>query len=738
MKKDQSRRSQFSKAALKRAFNPPHDDTAEILHGELVKDPFRPFENFQSPETAAWVARENKNTDDEINTPESKAIQQEIINFFRGAVPRGRRESMAKKYGNIYVSQRKEETDKRYSYFVKDVPDYDAPARALLDPAKIDPSGKTTIGFPSFSPDGKKVAYALNVSGSDKATLKLMDIETGKDIDISYPNFQTNVNHTVQWAADSQGFFYYKYDPGTKSSAASYHKLGTPAAEDKLIYSPGEAEHGGALTIPSKDSTGEPGDFEYIQKYKAINVDETDKVALLYRKRGSDDAFKEIFPMKEGLLTPIEQVNGMLYAITNYKSPNSRLVSIDLNEPAPEKWQDVLPESATDPLKDVVAWQNKLFATYGQESGGQALKVFDLTGKYLHDAPIPDLSSFTLGQTKQDDPTALISYGNFKEDNSVYRYDSNANTLTQVKKSSAPIDLKDAIVELVHAPSKDGTLIPLTVIRGKDTKLDGTAATLLYGYGGFNISLEPNFSPSVAQWVKAGGIYVQAHVRGGGEKGQKWYDGGRLQNKQNVFDDMKAARDFLVKNKYTSTKRIAVQGGSNGGLMALVMAIQTGLKFGAFVAEVPVADMDRFHKGSEEGFSWKSDYGDPEVKKDFNTASKYAPIKNVKKGHKHAPLLIKTDINDDRVLPWHAFKAAATFQTREHPDSQTLLYVRTDGGHSAGMTEEQRFADIAFTRSFLIQKMGPINQDEFKVWEANKKKAATAAKKTRAPKPGKG
>jgi len=736
MKKGKSKRPAFTKAALKRALNPPHDDTQAILHGKLVKDPFRPLENLDAPETKAWVARHNQRFEDYMR--DVKHVEAEVIEFFKNAQPRGMRETMPKKYGNKYIVQRKEEDAKRYSYYVKDVPDYDAPARLLLDPVKIDPSGKTAIKFASFTGDGKTVAYALSVSGADKATLKFMDVETGKDIDLSYPNFQTNVNKTIQWDGDGKGFYSYKSDEVTKSSEVRYHKMGTPAADDKLIYAPGEAESGGAFTIPEKDSTGKPGTYEYIQKYKAINVDETDKIALLVRPRGSDEPFREIFPMKEGLVTPIHEVNGKLYALTNYKSPNSRLVSIDINDPVPEKWQDVLPQSKTDPLKDVFVWRNKIFATYSHDSG-QVLKVFDLAGKHLHDAPIPPLSTFTIGQARTDDPTAMIAYSNFQEDNNIYKYDSDANTLSLVKKSSSPIDLKEAIVELVHAPSKDGTLIPLTIIRGKDTKLDGTAATLLYGYGGFNIPLEPYFSPSVAQWVKAGGIYVQAHLRGGGEYGQDWYDAGRLKNKQNVFDDMLWARKFLIKNKYTSKERIAAQGGSNGGLLALVMVTQGKKKFRAVIAEVPVADMNRFHIGSYEGFSWKSDYGDPDVAEDFNTASKYSPVHNVKKGLKHAAVLIKTDINDDRVLPWHAFKAAATLLTREPPDSLTFLQVRTDGGHSAGLTEAQRYADIATVRAFLVKRLGPIKQEEYKVWKEKKKQAAAQKKaKPHGPKHKKG
>jgi prolyl oligopeptidase len=232
--------------------------------------------------------------------------------------------------------------------------------------------------------------------------------------------------------------------------------------------------------------------------------------------------------------------------------------------------------------------------------------------------------------------------------------------------------------------------------------------------------------------VRAGGIYVQAHLRGGGEYGQDWYDGGRLENKQNVFDDMAAAGECLIAKNYTTNKRLAIQGGSNGGLLTLATVLQRPDLFGAVVSEVPVADMFRFHIGSFEGFSWKSDYGDPDLKEDFNVSAKYSPVHNVTKGFKHPPIFIKTDINDDRVLPWHALKMAATLQAFEDKDSITLLNVRTDGGHSAGMTEGQRFADISSVRAFLARALGPISQDDYKAQLAAQKKPAAAHKPKKA------
>jgi prolyl oligopeptidase len=688
---------------LARALLPPHDDTREVLHGVTIEDPFRPLENLETPETAAWVTRENKKFDDFMQT--SKDVEADALSFLEKAVPQGKRETMPEKCADKYIAWRQEQGAVRQSLYLKDTPDFNDAGRLLLDPMKIDPSGKTNIVGAHFTHDGTMLAYRLSVSGSDKETLRFMDVATGEDIDLVYTKFRSAVN----WDRDGKGFHYNYNDEATKSSEVRYHRMGTPIEDDKVIYAPDAPETSGWYFRLLKDSKDELGNHEWL----SISNTAPDKNALLVRSAGSGEEFREIFPHKEGTLSPIAEIGGKIYATTSLRAPNEKLICFDVNDPAPEKWQTILPENNEDLLTGAFIWQNKIFATYRHDTG-DVLKIFDLAGKHLHDAPMPPLSTFSMGGVEMDDPTCLIKYNNFQEAGNIYKYDSATNELTLDRKSSMPIDLKDCIVERISATSKDGTQVPMTVIRSPDTKLDGTAATILYGYGGFNVPLEPGFSASIAQWVRAGGIYVQANLRGGGEYGQKWYDDGRKENKQHVFDDFAACGEHLIKNNYTSSKRLAIQGGSNGGLLTLATMIQRPELFGAIVSEVPVADMFRFHIGSYYGFGWKSDYGDPGIEEDFNVAAKYSPLHNVKKGFKHPPLLIKTDANDDRVLPWHSYKMAATLQSMEDPASLTLLKIRTDGGHSAGMTEAQRRADIASVRAFLALTLGPISQNEYK------------------------
>jgi prolyl oligopeptidase len=686
-----------------RALQPPADNTVEGLHGYKVSDPFRPLEKLEAPETAAWLARENKKFDDFVG-PASN-VEAETIAFLEKAVPQGMREKMPGRYGDKYIVWRKEKDAERWSLYLKDVPDYGAPARLLLDPMQIDPSGKTDVVGTNMTDDGKMLAYALSVSGSDQTTLRFMDIETGKDIDLVYTNFRSSVN----WDRDGQGFHYNHNDAATKSSEVRYHKMGTPVEEDKIIFTPNAAETRAGYFRLLKDSKDELGSYEWI----SVGNTQPNKNALLARPIGSSEAFREIFPHKEGILSPIHEISGKIYATTSLGAPNEKLVCFDINDPAPEKWQTILPEDKNDQMTSVFIWQNRIFATYSHDTG-EVLKVFDLAGKFIHDVPLPPLSTFSMGNWRMEDKTCLMTYSNFQESGNIYQYDADANTLTLHKKSAVPIDLKDCIVERVRATSKDGTKVPMTVIRHPDTQLDGTAATLLYGYGGFNVSLEPGLYSGAAQWVRAGGIYVQANLRGGGEYGQAWYDAGRKENKQNVFDDFIACSEHLIKNSYTSNKRLAIQGGSNGGLLTLATVLQRPDLFGAVISEVPVADMFRFHIGSYYGYSWKCDYGDPDIKKDFNVAAKYSPLHNVKKGFRHPPILIKTDAHDDRVLPWHSFKMAATLQGKEDADSITLLKVKTDGGHGAGMTVTQSRQDVADVRAFLDRTLGPTDQQAYK------------------------
>ncbi len=690
---------------LDRALQPPIDNTVENLHGYQVPDPFRPLENLTDTATTEWADRQDKAFADFIQPAKSAADA--AFTFMQNAEPTGTRTTMPLKAGSAWTFWRKAPGDEDTSLWIKDTLEEGAAERCLLDPKMIDPTGRTKIANTWMTDDGKTLAYALSVSGSDSRTLKFMDVATGQDTGLVYNDFR----RSVLWDKDGQGFHYSRFkDDDSKSTDVLYHKMGDDPSADTIIYSPQTAETGCSWFVLEKDSTDAYGAHEWMHVY---SPEKPDSATLLIRPIGSDAAFTELFPASDdGELSPFAEINGRIYATTTVGSGQGRIVSVDPADPAPEKWQTLVPESE-DPLAGAFVWQNKIFATYSHDTGSQ-IKVFGLDGAYLHDVPVPPLSDASLMRVYNDSKTCYMSLSNFQEAGNVYAYDSDSNQLSLFKKSISPIDLKDCIVERVYATSKDGTQVPMSVIRHPDTKLDGTAATLLYGYGGFNVPLEPGFAKSIAAWVRAGGIYVQANLRGGGEYGQEWYDQGRRENKQNVFDDFAACAQHLIDTKYTAANRIAIEGGSNGGLLTVATMIQYPQLFGAVISEVAVTDMFRFHVGSHYGYGWKCDYGDPGIKADFEAAAAYSPLHSVPEGFKHPPLLIAADANDDRVLPWHSYKMAATLQSREDENSVTVMRVRKGGGHSAGVTPTEKAKEIGEIHAFLTRALGPIDQNAYK------------------------
>lgn len=692
-----------------RALNPPVDNTlVEELHGYRVSDPFRPLEDLKAPATTEWMARQNKRFADFVAP--SKSFYDQTMDFLTQAQPQGMQETMPNKIAtDLYSCWRRQPGEDRWSLFVKTVPDYDAPARLLLDPMQIDPSGKTDISGIHYNKDAKILAYTLSVAGSDENTIHFINVATGEALPLQYPATRS-WRDGITWSRDGDSFTYKRPVEGLeKSFEVLRHVMGTAPADDKIVYSPTTPETRVSFYTLRRDMTRELGAQEWVYEGQT----DYNSNRILMRKTGSDDAFTEIFGYGNGTLSPLFELDGKVYALTSNGAPNGRLVRFDPANPAIENWETVIAENADDKLNSVWAWQGKIFASYSHDTADR-IRLYDRDGKPLGEMPLPPMSSVSVGQCLPEATTCLVSVSGFQEDGSIYTYDTTTNTLAPHRASRRPIDLKDCIVERIHAKSKDGTMVPMTVIRAADTKLDCAAATILYGYGGFNVPLEPGFSAGIAHWVRSGGIYVQANLRGGGEYGQKWYDGGRRHNKQNVFDDFAACALHLIEKKYTSQTRLAIQGGSNGGLLTLATGLQRPDLFGAIVSEVPVTDMNRFHIGSYYGFGWKGDYGDPDVKADFNAAAKYSPYHNVKKGFAHPPILINTDAHDDRVLPWHSYKMAALLQAREDKASKTYLNVAMDGGHGGGGSMKLRFQSTATVYAFLERTLGPIDPQAYK------------------------
>jgi prolyl oligopeptidase len=684
---------------LKRALNPPHDDTVTNLHGYEVHDHFRPLENIESEEVGDWVDRQNERFQEYIAGTDE--VQKSARDFVEKILNR-ETESIPASYGKFSFSHYHDGASNHAVYQVrpKGKPD-DAP-RVLIDPNKLDATGKTALSGTFPSPDGKRVAYLLSENGSDAKTLYILDTKTGKNIADKIDGFRFG---SVTWDKDGKGFHYgYPMNDAHKRSFVKHHTIGEDVKNDKIVFTPDDREMAFAGLFRLKTKKNE---------WISTSIGTDPKNGLYFRKAGTNDDFTKLIDDGVADISPIAEIGDKVYAVTKLDAPKGRLVRFDLNDPAPEKWETVIAEDAEDTLDSAFIHQGKLFVNHSHDTADQ-LKVHDLDGKFQYDVELPlPLALYGIAQFQPTDKKLVFSISNDQQSGNRYEYDIDKNDFKLIKQNDLPVDLTDCIVERITATSKDGTKVPMTIIRHPDTKLDGSAAVKLYGYGGFDISLNPGFSSGVAHWVKSGGIYARANLRGGGEYGQEWYDQGRCENKQNVYDDLIACAEHLIEEKYTSSKRIAIEGGSNGGLLTAATVLQRPDLFGAVISAVPVIDMFRFQLGTY-GAAWKSDYGDPDVKKDFETAAAYSPLHNVKKDAKYPPTLIKTGDHDDRVLPWHAYKWAATMQSESDADNQILLRVSKNTGHGAGKSQEDSLIEIGETHAFLEKALGPINQEEYK------------------------
>ena len=445
----------------------------------------------------------------------------------------------------------------------------------------------------------------------------------------------------------------------------------------------------------------------------SVDIGTSPQNGLWSRSKGSDAPFQQLFATHSASYSPCAEIDGKIYMVTDYEAPNKKLVAFDPAHPEPENWQTIIPEHAKDILDDVFLQQGKLFTSYKHDAADQ-LKVFTPQGQYQYDVPIPAQSTFDIARCNPDDKDLAISVTNFQQPQAIYKYDIASNSLDLVTPSAAIETLNDCIVERIEAVSKDGTKIPMTVIRHPDTKLDGTAALKLYGYGGFNVPLGPTYSAGIVNWVRAGGIFVQTNLRGGGEFGSEWYEGGRLDNKMNVFDDFAACGEALIQKNYTRSSRMVSAGGSNGGLLTLATMLLYPKLFGAVISSVPVTDMYRFDKHTY-GSAWRSDYGNPSnVAKDFETNSKYSPLHTIKPGQMHPPVLVTTGDHDDRVVPSHAYKFIATLLEKHNPACTALLRVDMRAGHGAGKPTAKVIEETADVHAFVETAIGPINQNAYK------------------------
>lgn len=669
-------------------------DVVDTIHGQKIADPYRWLEDDNAADTKAWVEAQNEVTFGYLEAiPERAAIESrltELWNYERFGAP-------SKKGGRYFYSRNDGLQNQSVIYTVKSLSDE---PKVLLDPNKLSTDGTFALSGASVSDDGKYYAYGVSDGGSDWQTYRVRDIESGKDLSdkIEWIKFSG-----VSWTKDGKGFFYSRYDEPKSGEMLSgsnyyqklyYHTLGTPQSEDELVYERPDQKDwgfGGYVTEDGKYliiSVWQGTERKNRIYYKDLRKENADVVKML------DDYDAEYdFLGNDG---------SMFYFRTDLSAPKGRIIAIDAKNPARANWKEVVPEVA-ETLQGANILNNWFVLSYLKDARTQ-VKIHDKAGKFVREVELPGIGSASGFGGKSTDTETFYSFNSFAVPTTVYHYDVVSGKSKVFKAPQVNFNPDEFVTNQIFYTSKDGTRVPMFITHKKGLKLDGTNPTYLYGYGGFNISLSPRFSLSNIAWLEMGGVYAQANLRGGGEYGKAWHDAGRLLNKQNVFDDFIAAAEWLISNKYTQKEKLAIGGGSNGGLLVGACITQRPDLYGAALPAVGVLDMLRFQLFTI-GHAWTSDYGKIEDRKIFDVLRSYSPYHNVKKGTCYPPTMITTGDHDDRVVPAHSFKFAAALQAAQSCDNPTLIRIETRAGHGAGKPTSIIIKEVADKWAFLVKSL---------------------------------
>ena len=664
-------------------------DQVDDYHGTKVADPYRWLEDLDSAETAKWVAAENKLTFDFLNSiPQRAAIKERLTrlwNYEKFGVPM--------KEGSRYFYTRNSGLQNQSVLYT--VTSLDAEPRMILDPNTLSADGTVAVSGVQASPDGKLLAYSLSASGSDWQEWKVRDVQTTKDLSdqLKWVKFSS-----VSWIRDGKGFFYSRYDEPKADAlkGANYfqkvyfHKLGTPQAEDVLVY-----ERPDKQDWLFNGSVTEDGNYLMIAVYQGTDV----KNRVYYKDIKAKDApVVKLLDDFDAAYTFIGNEGTRFWFQTDQQASRGKLIEIDVTKPARANWKVIVPESK-ETLQGATFVNHKFVLNYLKDAYTQ-VKVYDTAGKFVNEIALPGIGTADGFGGKANDKETFYAFTGFTTPTTIYRYDFATGKSTVFRQPKVEFNPNDYETKQVFYTSKDGTKVPMFITHKKGLKLDGSNPTYLYGYGGFNISLTPAFSVGNLVWMETGGVYAQPNLRGGGEYGEDWHQGGMKLKKQNVFDDFIAAAEWLIANKYTSTPKLAIGGGSNGGLLVGAAMTQRPDLFGAALPAVGVMDMLRFQKFTI-GWAWVSDYGSAENAEDFKALYAYSPLHNIKPGTSYPPTMVITADHDDRVWPGHSFKFAAALQAAQAGDAPVLIRIETKAGHGAGKPTSKIIEEIADRWAFL-------------------------------------
>jgi len=669
-------------------------DVVDDYHGQRIADPYRWLEDLDSPDTKAWVEAQNKVTFAFLESiPQREAIKQRLTKLWdyeKYTVP-------FQENGRYFFSK----NDGLQNHYVLYTADsLDGPPRMLLNPNEWSADGTIALAGTSVTQDARRMAYLVSSGGSDWREVRVLDVDSGKELadKIEWVKFSS-----AAWTKDGSGFFYSRYDEpqGDKLAEANYfqklyfHKLGTPQADDRLVYHrPDEKEWGfdGGVT--------EDGRWLTISVWKG-----TERKNLVFYQdlQAADGRTVELINQFEAQYNFINNDGPVFWFFTDLDAPRGRVIAIDTRNPARENWKELIPQAAQT-LTAVNMVNNQFICAYLKDAHTQ-VRIFDAAGQHVRDVQLPGIGTASGFGGRRDDTETFYSFQSFNVPPTIYRYDMKSGQSSVFRQPKVDLNPTDYEVRQVFYNSKDGTKIPMFLCHKKGLRLDGDNPTLLYGYGGFNIPLTPGFSISNLVWMEMGGVYAQANLRGGGEYGKQWHDAGRLKNKQNVFDDFIAAAEWLIANKYTRPQKLAISGGSNGGLLVGACLTQRPELFGAALPAVGVLDMLRFHKYTI-GWAWTSDYGSPDDAEMFKVLRAYSPYHNLKPGTRYPATLLTTADHDDRVVPAHSFKFASALQAAQAGDAPVLIRIETRAGHGAGKPTTKIIEEQADRWAFLVHILG--------------------------------
>ena len=673
----------------------PLEVVTDIVHGVTIQDPYRWLEDSHDPRVQTWVEQQNALTRSYLDRFSTKrdAIIRRLTELYSAPTF-----SSPRIYGTRYFNTRREGQQNHAVVYVREG-GIGAEPRVVLNPNEFSKDGTVALDWWYPSPDGALIAYGKSAGGDEKSTLYLRDVATGEDRNLAIPHTRAN---SIAWDADGKGFFYERFpEPGSVPAGDEnyyrqvyYHKLGGDWQEDRDVFGAGRPKEEWPNVYPSSDYA-----------YVFLNIERGWSAQDLYIRKAGEEAFR---PVAVGLqATQSGDVLGdKLFILTDYQAPRYRVVVTDPASPGPETWSDVIPEQK-GVIQEMTIVGGKLVIRL-MENAYSRLLIYQTDGTLVTETELPALGSVEEVSGRPDGNEMFFRFESFTVPPTVFRYDLGTHQMTVVERMQIGLDLEQYESKQVWFNSKDGTRAPMFVVNKKGLELNGNNPTVLYGYGGFNVSITPSFMQHPIPFLDAGGVYALANLRGGGEFGEEWHKAGQLENKQNVFDDMIAAAEKLIGDKYTRPGRLGLRGGSNGGLLIGAVLTQRPDLFKAALCAVPLLDMVRYQRFSVARY-YIPEYGSAEDPEQFKYLYAYSPYHHVRPGVNYPAVLITTAESDTRVDPMHAYKMTALLQAATAADNPILLWVEKKAGHGVGKPLNMQIEQYADTWVFLMWQLGMLD-----------------------------